>query len=52
MHIAIGSACEVEAIMDLVMRLHTVDTASAMRLKAHARDLIGRIRRLEYRINS
>jgi four helix bundle protein len=52
MHIAIGSACEVEAIMDLVMRLHTVNTASAVRLKAHARDLIGRIRRLEYRINS
>ena len=52
LHIAIGSACEVEAVMDLAMRLHTVDTESAIGLKADARILIGRIRRLEYRINS
>jgi four helix bundle protein len=52
LHIAIGSACEVEAVMDLVMRLHSVDTASALELKDEARDLIGRIRRLESSINS
>jgi four helix bundle protein len=52
LHIAIGSACEVEAVMDLAMRLHTVDTASAIGLEADTRALISRIRRLEHRINS
>jgi four helix bundle protein len=52
LHIAIGSACEVEAFIDLVVRLHSVDTASALELKDEARDLVSRIRRLESRINS
>lgn len=52
LHIAVGSACEVEALLDLVMRLHPVDRVSVTGLQDEARALISQIYKLEHRINS
>ncbi len=52
LRIAIGSACEVEALLDLVMRLHSVDRTLAMGLQNETRTLIKQIYKLEHRIES
>jgi len=45
--IAIGSACEVDALMDLVARLHPSQSAIARSLQESIEPLIARLRRLE-----
>jgi four helix bundle protein len=52
LNIAIGSACEVEALVDLVMRLHSVDRTLAMGLQNETRTLIKQVYKLEHRIKS
>ena len=53
LRISIGSACEVEALMDLVMRLHhKVDRHLAAALQRDARILIKQIHKLERRIET
>ncbi len=52
LRIAIGSACEVEALVDLVLRLHSVDKQNAVELQRDARMLIKHIYKLERQIRS
>ena len=47
LRIATGSACEVEALMDLVVRLYPVNETPATEVRTHIRVLIGRLQRLE-----
>ena len=50
LRIAVGSACEVEALVDLILRLHSVDQQLASELQSDARKLIKRIHKLEQRV--
>jgi four helix bundle protein len=47
LRIAMGSACEVEALMDLVVRLYPANRAAASNLLAYVRSLTCRLQRLE-----
>jgi four helix bundle protein len=50
LRIAIGSACEVEALADMVTRLHPTHEANAVELQHRIRSLVHRIQRLELQI--
>lgn len=47
LRIAIGSACEVEAHIDLIVRLHSVDRSEVTGIQEHLRSLIKQINALE-----
>jgi four helix bundle protein len=47
LRIAIGSACEVEALMDLVARLYPEHTSTATAVRSATRPLVNRLHRLE-----
>ena len=50
LRIAIGSACEVEAHIDLAVRLHSIDRAEAGEIQDDLRSLIRRINALERKL--
>ena len=50
LRIAIGSACEVEALADMVTRLYPTHEAYAVKLQHRVRTLVHRIQRLERQI--
>jgi four helix bundle protein len=52
LRIATGSACEVEALMDLVVRLYPANETPATSLRIRVRALIGRLQRLERQLIS
>lgn len=52
LRIATGSACEVEALMDLVVRLYPANETPATSLRIRVRVLIGRLQRLERQLVS
>jgi four helix bundle protein len=50
LRIAIGSACEVEAQIDLAVRLHSVDGREATDIQQQVRALINQVNALERRL--
>jgi four helix bundle protein len=50
LRIAIGSACEVEALAGMVTRLYPTHETNAVELQHRVRTLVHRIRRLEFQI--
>ncbi|MEN8238412.1 MAG: four helix bundle protein [Actinomycetota bacterium] len=50
LRIAVGSACEVEAIAEMVIRLYPTHESNAIELKHRVRSLLHRIQRLEQQL--
>ena len=52
LRIAIGSACEVEALADMVTRLYPAHEANAVELQHRVRTLVHRIHRFELQVRT